>query len=167
MLNWIWLSICLFCLFSDEGWINRKLRRTVSYSWQEYPSEVISHTLQSPNIGLDLPLQYLVRYSVSRLVLFPNLLHHLMPQTSHPGPRELQPCPEEDLWDEDCTRTDLTQPDNAGVTLADDDTTQKEASAGSCLTQEFFPECGGGTIGGLVSYYLERLTLCGPQEVGL
>ena len=73
------------------------------------------------------------------LVLFPYLNHHLMPQTSHPGPRELQPCPEEDLWDEDCTRTDLTQPDNAGVTLADDDTTQKEASAGPLLDTGALP----------------------------
>ena len=50
-----------------------------------------SHSTK-PNIRLDLPLQYLVRYSVSRLVLFPYLHHHLMPQTRHPGPRELQPC---------------------------------------------------------------------------
>ena len=62
-----------------------------------------------------------------------------MPQTSHPGPRELQPCPEEDLLDEDCHRTDLTQPDIAGVTLADDDTTRKEASAGPLLDTGALP----------------------------
>jgi len=35
------------------------------------------------------------------------------------------------------------------------------------LTQELFLECGGEIIGGLVSCYLDWLTPCGPQEVGL
>ena len=97
-INCVILIIMISLVLSDEGSRNTpKAYKQVLTLMAGVSTEVISQTLSRPNLSPDLPIHYLVRFSVHRLDHFPYLLHNLMSQSGHPGPREVEPCPEEDL----------------------------------------------------------------------